>query len=150
MKDNAKFFPLGDELQIWVRQRLELLAEYYSSLDVPMSNPVCAKSLDELWVAWKAAGITDSKAIDSFLNCFGIGFGQLLIDDLGFEWAYLEDEYGTDIAVRALPGTADTRIAPLHFVLRRWESNEGRYVEAALDQVDALVDEHAADHGVIR
>lgn len=150
MKDDAKFFPLSDELRVWVQQQLELLAKYFSSLNVPLPELMTAESLDDLWIAWKEAGISDTEAVDSFLNCFGIGFGQLLTDNLGFDWAYLEDEYGSDIAVRALPGTADTRIAPLHFVLKRWESSEDRYVAAAIAQINDFVDQQAAEHGVER
>lgn len=150
MTDTAKFFQLNDELLKWVQQQLDLLADYSSSLDLAVPGRLDAESLDNLWVAWKSAGISDSKAVDSFLNSFGVGFGQILVDELGFEWVYLEDEYGNNIAVRALPGTANTRIAPLHFVLKRWHSNEDRFVVDALNQIDEIVDEHAAEHGVTR
>lgn len=36
----------------------------------------------------------------------------------------INEEYGSDIAVRALPGSAHIRIAPLHFMLKQWELNE--------------------------
>ena len=150
MTDTAKFHKLDNELLNWVQQQLGLLTDYSLSLSVTVPKGLSAESLDDIWVAWKSAGISDSKALDSFLNSFGVGFGQLLVNDLGFEWTYLEDEYGNDIAVRALPGTANTRIAPLHFVLKRWDSNEDRFVVDALSQIDEIVDEQAAEHGVTR
>ena len=150
MKDTAKFSPLNDELRNWVEGQLSLLTEYAETLDVSFEKPLSSESMDNLWIAWKAAKVTDSEAVDSFLNCFGIGFGQILVDNLGFEWTYLEDEYGADIAVRALPGIADTRIAPLHFVLKRWESNEGRFITDSIVEIDGIVDEHAREHGVER
>jgi len=150
MKDNAKFSPLDAEMQNWIQQQLHLLGEYARHLDGSMLNLMSGESLDELWLIWKKAATSDSEAVDSFLNAFGIGFGQLLVNKLGFEWVLLEDDYGTDIAVRALPGAANARICPLHFVLKRWESNEDIYVEAALTEINNLVNECASDHGVSR
>ncbi|MEL7312393.1 MAG: DUF3806 domain-containing protein [Pseudomonadota bacterium] len=150
MQDNARFSPLGEELQNWVQEQLQLLREYARQLEVSDTHSITDEWLDELWLSWKQAAISDSKAVDSFLNAFGIGFGQVLVNSLGFDWTYLEDEYGADIAVRALPGSADTRIAPLHFVLKRWESNEGEYVKAAVEEIDQIVREQALDHGVQR
>ena len=115
-----------------------------------MPETTSAESLDDLWMAWKAAGVTDRDAVDSFLNSFGIGFGQLLTECLEFEWTYLEDEYGADIAVRAFTGTANTRIAPLHFVLKRWQTNEDRYIEHAIGEIDGMLAEHAEEHGIER
>ena len=97
---------------------------------------------------WKDSGTNDSDSTDSFLNCFGIGVGTLLINELGFEWALLEDEYGTDLAVRALPGTANTRIAPLHFVLKRWETMENEFVEHSLKEIESFLHEQAEEHGI--
>jgi len=150
MEDKAKLSPLNDELKNWVVEQLKLLFEYFESLIPPHPNELTADSLDDLWIAWKNTNVADTKATDSFLNCFGVGFGHLLVNELGFEWTYLEDEYGSDIAVRALPGTADARIAPLHFVLKRWESNEGRYISEAIREIDKMVDEYAQEHNVCR
>jgi len=150
MKDTARFSPLGPELAAWVSSQKELLSKYFESLNIAIPSRITAQSLDDLWVAWKESRVADATATDSFLNCFGVGFGQLLVDDLGFEWTYLEDEYGNDLAVRALPGIADTRVAPLHFVLKRWESGQERYVVDAISEIDAMVDEFASEHGVAR
>ncbi len=150
MKDIAKFSPLTNESKVWIQSQLHLLGEYFKSLDIPTKNNFTAEVLDELWDRWRSVKTTDSNAIDSFLNCFGVGFGQILVDHLGFEWAYLEDEYGSDIAVRALPGTANVRVVPLDFVLKRWESNEGRFVKEAAKEIDRTVDEFALEHGISR
>lgn len=150
MKDTARFSPLNDELRSWVEGQLSLLINYAESLNVSFEKLLSSESMDDLWIAWKATNVTDSEAVDSFLNCFGVGFGQILIEKLGFEWTYLEDEYGADIAVRALPGIADTRVAPLHFVLKRWESNEGRFITDSIDEINGIIDESAREHGVER
>ena len=43
-------------------------------------------------------------------------FGQYLIDHLGLEWATLTDEFGCDLAVVGMPGTADFLVFPPNFV----------------------------------
>jgi len=150
MKDTAKLSELSIELSCWLEDQLVLLAEYAGSLGVYLDQPLTSEHMDDLWLAWKAKKVNDSDAIDSFLNCFGIGFGQILVDRLGFDWTFLEDAFGTDIAVRAFPGIADTRIAPLHFVLKRWESNEGSFITASIIEIDKHMDEHAKEHGIER
>ncbi|MFK8076934.1 MAG: DUF3806 domain-containing protein [Granulosicoccus sp.] len=150
MEDTAKFSALNDELYNWVNNQLLLLIEYARSLGISLNEPLDPKRMDELWLVWRNAQANDSDAVDSFLNCFGIGFGQILVNRLGFEWTYMEDEYGADIAVRALPEIADVRIAPLHFVLKRWESNEGVFIEFSLNEINRVVDESAREHGVER
>lgn len=150
MKDTANFSALNEELSNWVNDQLLLLSEYASSLGISLNDPLDPERMDKLWLVWKSTQSNDSHAVDSFLNCFGIGFGQILVNRLGFEWTYMEDEYGADIAVRALPGIADVRIAPLHFVLKRWKSNEGVFVEFSLNEINRYVDESAREHGVER
>lgn len=150
MKDTAKFSPLNNELKEWIQKQLLLLDKYAESLDITFVNPLSSELMDDLWIAWKKTNVTDSDATDSFLNCFGIGFGQILVNQLGFKWTHLEDEYGSDIAVRALPGTADTRVVPLNFVLKRWESDEGKYIKEAVAEIDEILDEYAQEHGVER
>jgi len=148
MEDTATFSPLSEELNSWVHNQLALLTEYADSFDLALDENFTSAQLDQLWMLWKKAGINDSDSTDSFLNCFGIGFGVLLIKKLGFEWALLEDEYGTDLAVRALPDTADTRVVPLHFVLKRWESKENEFIEHSLKEIEGFLFEQAEEHGI--
>ncbi len=148
MEDNATFSPLSGKLENWIQNQLILLAQYADSFDITFEEDFTPVQLDQLWVLWKKSEVNDSDSTDSFLNCFGIGFGTLLIKKLGFEWALLEDEYGKDLAVRALPGTADTRIVPLHFVLKRWESKENEFIEHSLKEIEGFLNEQAEEHGI--
>lgn len=52
----------------------------------------------------------------------GIVFGDAFVQEMGMEWVMVEDEYGTDPAVR-LPGTTII-IFPLTMISKRVERGE--------------------------
>ena len=56
------------------------------------------------------------------LQCMGIVLGDAFVQDLGMEWVTVQDEYGTDPAVR-LPGTS-VIIYPLTMISKRVERGE--------------------------
>lgn len=56
------------------------------------------------------------------LQCMGIVFGDAFVQEMGMEWVMVEDEYGTDPAVR-LPGTTII-IFPLTMISKRVERGE--------------------------
>ena len=150
MKDTARLSPLGEEAKSWLVGQLQILRSYAIHFGINPSGQLLSNELDDLWAAWMEENVADLNSVDSFLNCFGIGFGQVLVDDCGFEWIYLEDEDGADIAVRALPDVADVRIAPLHFVLKRWQSKEGRFVVHSLSEIAKLLEDAASEQGIGR
>lgn len=129
MQKTEKFEALSSKEQEWLRQKLDRLNKYISDL-VPehSGSKVDAKILDQLWMAWKKSAPEDNEAAAGFLQAFGVGFGQLLVEEAGFEWAILTDVAGADFVVRALPYTANTRIVPIDFVLTRYENDENEFV----------------------
>jgi hypothetical protein len=56
------------------------------------------------------------------LQCMGIVLGDAFVQELGMEWVTVEDEHGTDPAVR-LPGTS-VIIYPLTMISKRVERGE--------------------------
>jgi hypothetical protein len=77
------------------------------------------------------------------LQCLGITLGDALVQELGFEWVMVEDEYGRDPAIRK-PGT--TVIAfPLTMISKRIERGESVIVRELFDGVVDHVQRMAAD-----
>lgn len=91
-------------------------------------QPLTAAALDRLFAAWLPQAGNDADFINAVINGVGIGLGTLLVD-AGFEWVVATDEYGTDLAVLALPGTADVLIYPANFVAKRFERRETGFME---------------------
>jgi hypothetical protein len=56
------------------------------------------------------------------LQCMGIVLGDVFVQELGMEWVTVEDEHGTDPALR-LPGTS-ILIFPLTMISKRVERGE--------------------------
>ena len=50
------------------------------------------KDLDEAFGQWLDTHDLKKEDPNPFINAFGIAFGQLLVDDLGLEWAVVMDE----------------------------------------------------------
>ena len=102
------------------------LASSYSPADV--SRPLDAEVLDRTFAAWLAAGEKDATRINHVLNSIGCAFGQLLVEAAGFEWVIASDEYGTDLALLALPGRGDVLVYPTNMIAKRWESKETEFL----------------------
>jgi hypothetical protein len=76
------------------------------------------------------------------LQCLGIVFGDVFVQDMGMEWIMVEDEYGRDPAVR-LPNTTII-LYPMTMISKRIERGEKVDVfdlyNGAAAQVEALKD----------
>ena len=79
--------------------------------------------IDELYAGWfeEWAGQPDEDREDPnpMINAFGLAFGQVLVDELGLEWAVVTDEHGTEIAVHGKPH--DLIVFPPNLVAKRFE-----------------------------
>ncbi len=147
MENIGKFEPLGtNELAELDQKRAQLHAYVGVLLPNIEDHAIDADLLDDLWVSWRNSNVDDREAALSFVHAFGTGFGDILANQFEFEWAILTDKYGTDYAVRALPGTANTRVAPLDFVMKRFQNSEdGKFVSHAISEIGALLEQHKAE-----
>ena len=109
-----------------------VVAEYCPDL---AGVPICDAALDRVWPLWLKAMQADPATANADVQAIGSAFGALLVDRLGFEWAIGTDPWGTDLAVVAMPGTADVAVFPLDFVAKRFESGEPSFFAAALVQI---------------
>ncbi|OAI57185.1 hypothetical protein AYO47_08275 [Planctomyces sp. SCGC AG-212-M04] len=127
----------------WVARNLEganLLVATFASEHA--DRPITLEALDRTWDAWLATSPSDSDVIDHVLNFVGCQFGQFLVDQAGFEWTIVTDEFGTDLGVRALPDRGDVLVCPLSFVVKRWEARTANFFAqsflAIVGQVGAI------------
>ena len=64
------------------------------------------------------------------VKAFGIGFGQMLVDRLGLEWAMVTEEGRTQLAVRGEPGIL---LYPGHLVAKRWAARTSGFFRPLYD-----------------
>jgi hypothetical protein len=120
-----RFQNLNDAEVKWIASRIEgakLLISQYSPGDV--GQPINASVLDRAYARWLASTETNSDRINDVLNAVGVAFGQLLVDEIGFQWVVVTDQFGTDMGIRALPGKGDVLVTPTNMVAKRWETRE--------------------------
>lgn len=56
------------------------------------------------------------------LQCLGVTLGDAIVQDLGFNWVEIEDEFGIDPALRL--GDTSLILFPLTMISKRIENNE--------------------------
>jgi hypothetical protein len=80
------------------------------------------------------------------LQCMGVVFGDVFVQELGMQWIVVADEYGRDPALR-LPNT-DIIIYPLTMISKRVEQGEKVDVFDMFNGVAAKIDElNKSKHG---
>ena len=75
----------------------------------------------------------------------GAAFGTRLVEDLGFRWVVVTDDYGTDLAVLARPGRGDVIIVPADFVAKRYERKEAPFLVEAFAEIQRHLREIAVE-----
>ena len=147
MEDTAEFDALTPAELAWLdRKRLDLQVYILDLLPGVSSTSPTAETLDQLWLAFRATKVADNEAATKFVQALGVGLGDVLVEGYDFDWTILTDEYGTDIAVRTLPGTANTRVAPVEFVRKRYEDQlESDFIVHAVQEISNFVDKQRRD-----
>lgn len=134
--DELQVRPLGASLDPWLKQRRRSLQLAFG---FDPRSPAAPRQLDDFWEGLFAHEPGDQ--LDTMIACAWVGFGDLLVHRLGFEWCWSRDEYGTDLGCVALPETAKLLIVPGSFVGKRWERQEQRFIEHALPQIERTLHE---------
>ena len=103
------------------------------------------KALDAVWVRWQS----DKKNPDrpdpnTVVNALGLCFGQQLVDRLGFRWAVITDDYGTEMGLIAQPG--DITVFPANMTAKRLEKGAHPFFADLFSQVEARVRSQRRQH----
>lgn len=140
MKNIVKLDAPNVKEREWLSQKLDNFNLYVTNLVPELAGSrIDANLLDQLWMAWKETEPEDNQATADFLQAFGVAFGQLLVEESGFEWAIITDPSGSDFVVRTAPGTANTRVAPIDFVLTHYENGEDEFVWQTQQEINKIV-----------
>ncbi|MGD8456620.1 MAG: DUF3806 domain-containing protein [Anaerolineales bacterium] len=97
---DQKILELNKSEHEWIKNNLAVIRGLVLSV-IGENNKQWLKPnyLDEAYDYWFA---NHNKAVEDpnpFINAFGIGFGQLLIDHVNLEWKVVQDDISTEIAV---------------------------------------------------
>ena len=113
----------------WVRDHYEHNAiEIYNSLK---------GKIDLLDIIIKSNWVNKTEKYK--LQCLGVTFGDALIQDIGFNWVEIEDEYGIDPAIKY----KDTSLIlfPLTMISKRIENGEVVDIHQLFEQLKLKVTE---------
>jgi hypothetical protein len=125
----------------WIAEQVDLAMHFvaeYSPADVGQAWTLAA--LDRAYTTWFACHGQDPELVDATIECVGIAFGSFLVDGAGFDWTWVNDEYGFDIGIRALPERGDVFVCPRDFFAKRWERGETGFLEFSYGELLKEVD----------
>jgi len=123
----------------WIEEQLNVAVRFVSSYSLPDSDkPLALDALDKAFKSWLASNPAPEMA-NGVVNAVGIAFGDSLVRSGAFRWVIVSDEYGTDLAVRALPGQGDVLVFPADFVTKRWERHEADFLGRSFAEIMASV-----------
>lgn len=121
----------------WLAQMQEggrLLHQAYVGPIETMPDP---KALDAIWVKWQSDRNPERPDPNTVVNALGLCFGQHLVDRLGFRWAVITDEHGTEMGCIAQPG--DITVFPANATAKRLEKGAKPFFAELFSQIDARV-----------
>ena len=125
----------------WIDAHLDLALAAIQTFAPEHGDQMTLVSLDTAFAGWLAQHDPQQEDPNTYINGFGIGFGQYLVDHLDFKWVLVQDKDGTEIAVQGQPG--DILILPPNLVAKRYVARETGFFEPLYAQM-------ARDIAVIR
>ncbi len=127
--------PISDDVRETFRRFAELGPEYAKHY-VPDSPESGLKLYDEAFRAWQLAG-SRAHSEQQVVEVFGAILGNELVKDFDMEWVVVNDEYGTDYAVRGKK--IDVMAYPFSTVLKRITNAEYEFMYGVY---------HTVKHGI--
>lgn len=128
------FQEISDAERQWIENQIATGGDYVARY-ASHEGDLTLESLDSAWAAWMATAPSAVNEINDVINCIGIPFGAILVATREFEWCIATDDWGTDLAVRALPGQGDVLVYPTDFVSKRWQSRSTDFLVGAFPQI---------------
>jgi uncharacterized protein DUF3806 len=126
---------LTEKERQWVEVQLHAAEDFVKDM---LSKPVqmTLRNLDRAFEAWvDSVSKKDVSEINRVINCVGVAFGQILVDQIGLTWVIATDKDGSDLAVYGLPDRGDVLIFPANFVAKRWERDEVNFLEESFHEI---------------
>jgi hypothetical protein len=143
---SQSFESLTKTEQDWVQSQLTKASTLVTTYAPEHSaDPLSLSALDAAFAGFLARG-ADADANDAVL-AVGVGFGNQLVIELGFQWVVASDQWGTDIAVLARPGRGDVTIFPMDFVAKRYEARESNFLGPSLGAIRKSLEQVATEWG---
>lgn len=127
------FQALTEQEIAWLDTQLEAASQFLGK-HAPEQTEFTLAALDEAWANWLETQPEVSEEIQEAIQAVGVGYGAILVATNQFSWCIATDDWGTDLAVRALPEEGDVLVFPTDFVAKRWESKSVSFLEGAYDQ----------------
>src|SRR3954469_21199048 len=118
-----KIHALNEKEKQWVSIQLHAAEDFVrNTLSERLPVQITLHNLDRAFETWmNSAGKKEATETNKVINCIGVAFGQLLVDQIGLTWAIADDKDGSDLVVHGLPNHGDVLIYPANFVAKRWE-----------------------------
>ncbi len=123
----AKIDPLTDEEKAYLDRQLGAATQFIRNFaPADADKSVTPEILDRAYTNWYSQNPEDKDEINRVINICGALIGEFFIRtvDIGFKWVNATDQYGSDLAIFALPGQGDILIYPTNLVAKRYERGE--------------------------
>jgi hypothetical protein len=138
-----EFLELGESE---IRWRDELLRSAPGLIGAfsPEDNgiPISLDTLDRAWGKW--LGTHQSiEEVNTFINVFGIFFGQALVDTTQLKWVIAKDRHGTELALFGYKGKGDILLYPTNFVSKRWETGTAVFFKESFGKILETIKEYS-------
>ena len=144
MDDKPKTEPLTEREEAWVAEQARRARSFVAEqLPDAAGAPLTPEVLDRAYAAWMAKTPLDVTLVNGVVNAVGVAFGAFLAEACGFSWVIATDQYGTELALLALPGTADVLVFPANLVAKRWERRETGFLVPLFDNISRQVADSA-------
>ena len=114
-----KVSELSNEMAIDIEAKRDWVRNHYTPETISEYNTLSGK-LILLDTILKSNWIEKDDTLK--LQCLGITFGDLFVQEMNFIWMQVEDEYGSDPAIQ-LPGTSII-LFPLTMISKRIEAGQ--------------------------
>jgi hypothetical protein len=119
----------------WIEAQLKVARSAIKVFAPGQGEGITLRALDAAFAAWLAQHDAAKEDPNPYINAFGIAFGQHFVDQLGFTWAVVRDEDGTEMAVHGITGGGDSFVYPPNFVAKRYMSKATDFFERTFQEM---------------